>query len=63
MEERYLTVEQVAERLQVRRETVREWLRRGLLPGVRLGDRTGWRIRPSDLERFLDARRSGEAAA
>ena len=53
-DEQLLTVEQVAKRLQVTEWTVRNWLRQGRLRGLQPGGRkAGWRIRPSDLERFL----------
>jgi excisionase family DNA binding protein len=51
-----MTVDQVAERLQVNSETVRRWLRlkrlRGLRPG---GTRMGWRVSEADLAAFLEA--------
>jgi len=69
-DDRLLTVEQVAEYLGMHPETIRRWLRektlRGFLPG---GKRSGYRIRQSDLDRFLAARggaaelREGELAA
>ena len=52
----YLTVEQVAEQLQVSAWTVRRWLREGELEGSNLGDRAGWRIPSGAIERFLEAR-------
>jgi excisionase family DNA binding protein len=53
--ERWLTVQQVADMLQLHPETIREWLRGGKLDGVRLGERrTGWRIRESEVRRFLE---------
>jgi excisionase family DNA binding protein len=48
-----LTVEQIANRMKVTPETVRRWLRSRKLRGVRLSDKAGWRIRASELERFL----------
>ena len=51
--ERWLTVAQAAERIQVHPETVREWLRAGRLPGTLLSRRAGWRVRERDVERFL----------
>ena len=58
MAEQMLTVEQVAERLQVHRDTVYAWIRSGQLPGYRIGGRkAGFRIKQSDLERFVEARR------
>jgi excisionase family DNA binding protein len=56
--ERLLTVEDVAERLQVTRESVRRYLRTKQLAGTRLGTKAGWRIREADLERFMEARQN-----
>ena len=53
----WLTVEQVAELLQVAQETVRRWIRSGELPVLDLGGpKTGYRIRRSELEVFIAAR-------
>lgn len=52
-----MTVPEVAEYLRVDPETVRRWLREGQLPGIHLSRAAGWRVRRSDLERFLDGRR------
>lgn len=57
--ERYLTVAQVAETVQVHPETVREWLRDGKLRGALINRRAGWRVRESDLAQFL----AGESGA
>ena len=62
MDESWYTVEQIAERLQVTPWTVRRWLRDGALVGRNFSGRTGWRVRASELERFLDER-EGNAAA
>ena len=60
--ERLLTPAQVGERLQLTERTVYQWLRDGRLVGHKLGRL--WRIRPEDLEEFLDRTRvrAGEAA-
>lgn len=56
MESRLLRVADVAAKLKVHPETVRDWLRQGRLRGSRLGgDRAGWRIAESEVERFLQA--------
>lgn len=47
-----LTVAEVAKRLKVNVETVRRWLRSGRVKGVPLGDRAGWRIPKSELQRL-----------
>ena len=49
----------VAKRLGIPRATVRQWLWSGKLPASRAGGRdAGWRIRESDLEAFIAARRN-----
>lgn len=56
--ERMYTVAQVAKRLQLHPQTIREWLRAGDLVGVRLGGtKAGWRIAASEVDRFLERRR------
>jgi len=57
--ERLLTVQEVVDRLQVHEQTVRRWLRSGELHGYSLGRKSGWRIRESDLDKFLEARSGG----
>ena len=51
---RYVTARQVAETLGVSLDTVRRWLKtgrlRGFMPG---GTRGGYRIRESEVERFI----------
>ncbi len=58
--EQLLTVDQVAERLQVNEQTVRRWLRDGEITGIAFGGRTGWRIREEDVQAFLDRRRMAD---
>jgi len=48
MADEVLTVAQVAKRLKVHPETVRRWIRRGLLRAFKVGARQ-WRIREADL--------------
>jgi excisionase family DNA binding protein len=60
-DDRLLTVNEVAEILRANPETVRRWLREGVLIGFRPGGkRLGYRVRESELRRFLD---EGKAAA
>ncbi len=54
-EDRWLTVSQVAEELQVHEETVRRWLRQGRLEGHNFSGRTGYRIRKSAVAKFMEA--------
>lgn len=57
---RILNTEQAAEKLQVKPLTVRKYLRKGLIPGRRLGRE--WRIVETDLEMFLSGRPPVETA-
>jgi excisionase family DNA binding protein len=53
VEEEMFTVAEVAAQLRVTPETVRVWLRRHELEGVRLARKAGWRITASALQRFV----------
>ena len=53
-DERILTVPEVAERLKVRPEAIRRWIRAGKLPAfLPGGTKTGYRIKASELEQFI----------
>ena len=56
--EQMLTVEEVAEQLGVNLDTVRRWIRNKELAAIDLGGRAGYRITESDLQRFINERRS-----
>jgi excisionase family DNA binding protein len=51
----WLTVRQVATELQVARKTIRRWIATDRLNASKVTDRSGWRIRRSDLERALNS--------
>jgi excisionase family DNA binding protein len=54
-QDKLLTVQEVAEQLRASQETVRRWLRQGRLHGILPGgDRMGYRIRESELRRFIE---------
>ncbi len=55
---KYLSSEQIAESLNVSAQSVRAWLRKGKLKGVKVGRL--WRVRESDLEGFLKGGESKE---
>ncbi len=63
--ERVMTVREAAERLRVTEESVRRWLRSGRLRGVMIGgQRSGYRIPESEVERLLSGgSQEGKAAA
>jgi excisionase family DNA binding protein len=52
--DRYQTVHEISERLEVSDATVRLWIKSGELRAVDIGK--GWRIADTDLARFLKAR-------
>jgi excisionase family DNA binding protein len=54
----WLTVEQIAQELGVHPETIREYIREGLLKAVQL--KRSYRIRRSDYEDFLRRRETGQ---
>jgi excisionase family DNA binding protein len=51
MMEPMMTVKQVAELLQFKPRTVRNWLANGKMAGVKVGDH--WRVSETDLDAFL----------
>lgn len=52
--DRYQTVQELAERLEVAEATVRQWIKSGELRAIDIGK--GWRIADTDLERFFKVR-------
>lgn len=57
--EQMLTVKDVADHLGTTEETVRVWIREGMLAALSFGGAVGYRIEPSELKRFKDSRRVG----
>jgi excisionase family DNA binding protein len=51
-ENQLLTVRQVAQILQVSKQTVRDWVNRGVLPASKLNSRV-WRINEHDVKSLL----------
>ncbi len=56
MEAEYFTVREVADRLKVHPQTLKDWLRSGELEGVNFGGRTGWRVTDAQLRDFVERR-------
>jgi len=50
--EKLLTPDEAAAIVRTSPKTIREWLRKGVLKGIKTGRL--WRIRESDLRRFLE---------
>ncbi len=55
-DERWYTVADLVEQLQVHEETVRKWIRDGDLRAYALSRKSGYRIRETDLREFLEAK-------
>jgi excisionase family DNA binding protein len=53
-QDRYQTVQGVADRLEVAEATVRHWIKSGALRAIDIGK--GWRISNTDLAKFLKTR-------
>ncbi len=53
MTSKLLTPDAVAERLAVSPATVRIWLRKGILKGVKVGGGKLWRISESAIDEFI----------
>lgn len=49
MSARYLTVEEVAEKLQLQASTIRKWIRQGKLPFYKIGSKVRFRAEEIDL--------------
>ena len=55
IDDKLLTVHDVADQLSVSEYTIRNWLNSGRLKGFRPGgDKAGWRVRASDLHAFIE---------
>jgi len=55
--EKWLSVQDLVERLGVHEQTVRRWIKTGQLTAYALGDRAGYRVAPEDVQAFMDRRR------
>lgn len=53
-QDRYQTVKEVAERLEVAEATVRQWIKAGALRAIHIGK--GWRVADADFAAFIIAR-------
>ena len=56
MEPDFLTVEEIAEKMRVKIDTVREWIRKKQLPAYKVG--RDYRIKRDDYEEFLKKHRT-----
>jgi excisionase family DNA binding protein len=51
--QQFLTVSQVAKKLQVSTQTVRNWVKNGILPAAKLNSRV-WRINENDVKSLTE---------
>jgi len=56
LDDKMLTIGEVAERIRVNEKTVRNWIASGELPAFPIGKR-GYRISETDLRAFIEARK------
>lgn len=61
-DERWFTTREIAELLKVSDQTVWRWLKTGRMRGINLSGKTGWRVRESDVNAFIEEL-EGKAAA
>ena len=60
MEDDILTIEEVAKYLRVSDRTVYDWAQKGEIPAGKIG--TVWRFKKSEVENWVNARLSSDAA-
>jgi excisionase family DNA binding protein len=52
--EKLVSVEDVAEYIGVKRDTVRNWIRQGLIPGYKIGKL--WKLKMPEVEAWISSR-------
>lgn len=57
-EERLLTVQDVAEYLQLKSFTIYRWIKDGKIPAIKIGG--VWRFRPQDIREWIGSHTQGE---
>ena len=60
-EERLLTVQDVANYLQLKNTTIYHWIKDGKIPAIKIGG--VWRFRPDDIEEWIGSHTQGEDEA
>lgn len=51
----YLTVEEIAYKLQIHKETARRFMKSGQIKAFKIPGRGQWRVSPADFQTFLDS--------
>lgn len=55
MIERFLTVQEIAQKLCVKERTIHNWIHRGVFPAMKLEGQ--WRVDPDSFEQWIEERR------
>ncbi len=64
VDDQWLEVKDIVNKLNVHEQTVRRWIKEDQLPAIMFSRRSGYRVRARDLDSFLEAQmEKGKAAA
>jgi putative molybdopterin biosynthesis protein len=55
MQEEFYTVDELAQRLRVSRETIVNWLKKGVIASYKVGRQ--WRVSHTDFEQYMKSQR------
>ena len=56
--EKWSSIEEVAEHIQVHKDTIRNWIRDGKIPAHKIGKQ--WRFRLSEIDKWIESGKSAE---
>ncbi|MDR0434024.1 MAG: helix-turn-helix domain-containing protein [Gracilibacteraceae bacterium] len=56
--EKWSSIEEIAEHIQVHRDTIRIWIRRGEIPAHKIGKQ--WRFKISDIDEWVKSGKSAD---
>jgi excisionase family DNA binding protein len=52
-----MTLTEVGKKLRVKRLTVKHWITKGKLKGIKINSRGDWRVTENDLEEYLKGKK------
>ena len=56
--EKWSSIDEVAEHIQVHKDTIRNWIRDGKIPAHKIGKQ--WRFRISEIDKWIESGKSAE---
>jgi excisionase family DNA binding protein len=56
--EKWSSIEEIAEHIQVHRDTIRIWIRRGEIPAHKIGKQ--WRFKISEIDEWVNSGKSAD---